>query len=153
PRRQLEGRRSSRWLARCPAHAPAWQARAHPGPRSPYLLEVRAGILPGTLPCARMSLWTITSPSYPADVFGSVYPPETVLFDHDGPAIFVFRTPHEVPVLAYLCDDDETTLRYIAAPTSPQIIERLETGLLPIRAALEQPAMWILDASRYGMVQ
>jgi hypothetical protein len=100
-----------------------------------------------------MTLWNVTTASYPSEYFGSVFPPETVLLDYDGPSIFVFRDERGTRILAYACDEDETTNRYIAAPTNPQIIERLQTGVLSIRAALDQPMMWILDTSAAGKVE
>jgi hypothetical protein len=100
-----------------------------------------------------MTLWDVKSASYPGEYFGSVFPPEVVLFDYDGPSIFVFRDQHGTRILAYACDDDEATNRYIAAPTSAHIIERLQTGVLSVRAALDQPLMWILDTSPGGTVE
>lgn len=72
--------------------------------------------------------------------------PVDVLYDFDGPRIFTAAS-NDGEVLCCLVDTDDTIDRYIVAPTSQVIIERLKQGLCTVRAALAQPWVWVIDVS------
>jgi len=75
--------------------------------------------------------------------------PVEVLYEYDGPRIF---TAHSRlgELLCFLADDDGRTLRYIAAPTNPAILEKLKNGQRSLRDALDQPWVWLVDLGYDG---
>lgn len=86
----------------------------------------------------------------PADVagFGRLDPLE-VLYEYDGPRLFTARCALG-ELLCFLVDDDSSVLRYIAAPTNADILDKLKNGLRPLRDALDQPWVWFVDVDRDG---
>jgi hypothetical protein len=94
-----------------------------------------------------MSLWPITSPEYPREVFGSCTP-EEVLLEHDQPLTFTFRDHYGRLLLAHLADEAQGRARYIVAAMNDRLIAQLKSGSLSIREALDQPATWVVEVDQ-----
>jgi hypothetical protein len=86
----------------------------------------------------------------PVDVadIGNLAPSE-VLYDFDGPRIFSAQSPLG-DLLCFLVDDDGAELRFIAAPTNPDILAKLKDGIRSVRDALDQPWVWFVDLGYDG---
>ncbi|MCK5688321.1 hypothetical protein KAI87_03570 [Myxococcota bacterium] len=84
------------------------------------------------------------------DFLGPLTPKE-VLYEFEGPCIFTAEAPSGETLLAYLVEDleEEKALRYIVSTTTSSAIEDLKSGLLPVRDALTQGWLWLVDFS-YG---
>ena len=93
--------------------------------------------------------WTIKSPIADVANFGSLDQVE-VLYEYDGPRIFTARSAMG-ELLCFLADDDGTTLRYIAAPTNHDLLEKLKTGTRALRDVLDQPWVWFVDVGYDGV--
>lgn len=93
--------------------------------------------------------WTIKSPIADVANFGRLEPVE-VLYEYDGPRIFTARSAVG-ELLCFLADDDGTTLRYIAAPTNHDLLEKLKTGTRALRDVLDQPWVWFVDVGYDGV--
>ncbi|MBI4820297.1 MAG: hypothetical protein HY791_28790 [Deltaproteobacteria bacterium] len=95
-----------------------------------------------------MSAWPPVDARKAVDlaVVGPLLPIE-VLYDFDGPCIFVARTASETLVLAYLSEDlkDEHLLRFVVSTTSDVTVSKLKTGLISVREALEMGSLWLVD--------
>lgn len=87
--------------------------------------------------------WVISGPAADVACFGRFEPVE-ILYEYDGPRIFTANSTLG-ELLCFLADDDGKTLRYIAAPTNPNILEKLKNGYRPLRDALDQPWVWFVD--------
>jgi hypothetical protein len=75
--------------------------------------------------------------------------PDSVLYDFDGPRIFTLKSKAGL-LLAYLCDEDENSSRFVLAPTSDRVVSDLESGNQSVRDALDQPWIWIADVDSTG---
>jgi hypothetical protein len=86
----------------------------------------------------------------PVDVadIGKLAPSE-VLYEFDGPRIFSAQSPLG-DLLCFLVDDDGAELRFIAAPTNPDILAKLKDGIRSVRDALDQPWVWFVDLGYDG---
>jgi len=82
--------------------------------------------------------------SAPIDVIGELEP-EEVLYEYDGPQIFVARTKSGDLLLAYRCWEDEDGEHLLIAPASWATISGLKVGRITVREALEQPWAWIAN--------
>lgn len=80
------------------------------------------------------------------DVLGALTPSE-VLYEFEGPCIFVARTAHGAEVLSYLSEDieDEQRLRYIVSTTSERTVDELKCGVISVREALDRGSLWLVD--------
>lgn len=98
-----------------------------------------------------MPLWEANLPEWAGRNFTRVVPLDVLVF-FDGPLTFTFHDVSGGLMLAHLCDEQEEKLRYVVAPTSSKIIDRLKNGSISIRSALDQPLMWLIDTDAEGMV-
>jgi hypothetical protein len=71
--------------------------------------------------------------------------PVTVLYEFDGPRIFVCRDALGNTYLAYLCGDDRGGMRYLVVPFSADLERRLVVGQINLRDALTMPSAWLFD--------
>ena len=71
--------------------------------------------------------------------------PIEVLYDFDGPRIFICKDGPGNTYLAYLCGDDRNTVRYLVVPCSDSLKERLISGKINLRDALSQGKAWVFD--------
>jgi len=75
---------------------------------------------------------------------------DAVLYEFDGPKIFLAKDGDGGLVLVYWSDEDDETTRYVIAPTSDRIVESLRKGETSVYDALNQPRCWIYDIGRQG---
>lgn len=87
--------------------------------------------------------WEPKTPFDDLSIFEGLRPSE-VLYEFDGPRIFVTQTQIG-ELLWYLADEDGRVFRFIAAPTNSAILSRLKSGLLSVRESLDQPWLWFVD--------
>lgn len=81
------------------------------------------------------------------------FAPERVLYDFDGPRIFTVRAARQLH-LACFSDEDELQMRFVVVPCDDLLIEKLETGSLAVRTALEQaPEAWLVDWGHDGTLR
>lgn len=93
-----------------------------------------------------MTFWPSQLSGYPVENFGTVTPSE-VLFEFNGPLLFVFEDKFGSPLLAHHCEPVEQEIsRFVVVPTGSQIIQALRTGILSIREAFDQPLIWLIEA-------
>jgi uncharacterized protein DUF6575 len=74
--------------------------------------------------------------------------PLEILYEFDGPRIFSLSGRDGNLLLAYLCDETDSQLNLLLVPSSPGSIERLKSGQLSVRAALNQAWVWIISCDR-----
>jgi hypothetical protein len=74
--------------------------------------------------------------------------PVEVLYEFDGPRIFSLSSRSGDLLLAYLCDEAPDRLNFLLAPSSTGSIERLRTGQLGVRDALDQAWIWVVSCDR-----
>ncbi len=98
-----------------------------------------------------MPLWPVQLQSWPRSNFTKVEPQE-VLVDYDGPITCTFYDDLGGLMLAHSVGADGKLVRFIVAPISPANVARLKTGAISVRAALEQPVIWLLDTDADGTV-
>lgn len=79
--------------------------------------------------------------------------PEEVLYEFDGPKLYVARQDCK-PVLVYesATDDATQTARLIVAPTNDRVLAKLKQGDISIFEALDQPWLYAVDQSYDGQV-
>jgi hypothetical protein len=95
-------------------------------------------------------MWQVNGKPYPVESFGSLRPVK-VLAAYDYPRAFTFRGKAGEELLAYWCADDDETDRFIVVPCRSRAAVDLERGKIPIRAALDQPSIWIVDVDSKGV--
>lgn len=71
--------------------------------------------------------------------------PTRILYEFDGPRIFLCEDIPGNAYLAYQCGEDRTTLRFLVVPCGEDAERRLATGKTNVRDALSRPKAWILD--------
>lgn len=90
--------------------------------------------------------------NYPHPIFGGLAP-ERVLADYDGaPCFYVSRTILGDMLLVYRWDEKPEYDRFLVVPTSPTIIDRVESGAMTMRDSLMQPWKWLVDVANDGTV-
>lgn len=92
--------------------------------------------------------WQINTPEFDTEPFIGVQPDE-VLYEFDGPRVYTAQNSLGA-LLYYLADEADDVSRFVVAPTNAQVVERLRTGILSVRDALNQPWVWVLDLSFDG---
>ncbi len=98
-------------------------------------------------------MWTIsgTSATWPEI---DTLDPEHVLDDYDGPRLFTLRARGGELLLAYQCDEDRATERFLLVPADAALLTEIETNTLPLRTALlERGWAWIVDRRRDGTIE
>jgi hypothetical protein len=78
--------------------------------------------------------------------------PDEVLVELDEPLTFTFRDESGALLIAHLCSQSESALRYIVAPTTPQIVDQLKSGARSVIGALDQPMVWLMDIGADAVV-
>lgn len=71
--------------------------------------------------------------------------PEEILDETDEPMIFTLKAKHQLFMLAYLCDSDETTNRYLLVACSYYLLHMLKKGLWPLFRVLDRPVIGIVE--------
>ena len=98
-----------------------------------------------------MPLWPVQLQSLPRSNFTKVEP-QDVLVDYDGPITFTFQDDVGQLMLAHSVGADGKAVRFIVAPTSAATVTCLKAGAISVRAALDQPIIWLLDATADGTI-
>jgi len=78
--------------------------------------------------------------------------PQDVLVDYDGPITFTFRDEVGGLMLAHSVGADGELVRFVVAPANPATVAGLKPGAISVRAALDQPVIWLLDIAADGTV-
>lgn len=73
------------------------------------------------------------------------FAPVRILSYYDGPRIFTFRDADGALCLAVWSDEDSVHSRFLVVAVSDRTIAELESGLLSVREALDQPRLWVVD--------
>ena len=68
---------------------------------------------------------------------------EEILYEFDGPRIFIVRDQNGDLNLFYWSDEQAESTIYVAVPTSAGITEALKQGRMSVHDALHQPRCWI----------
>ena len=74
--------------------------------------------------------------------------PLEILYEFDGPRIFSLSSRDGNLLLAYLCDQAEGGLNFLLAPSSSRSIERLKSGQISVREAINQAWIWIISCDQ-----
>jgi hypothetical protein len=74
--------------------------------------------------------------------------PVEVLYDVDGPRIFIAQDYTEQELLAYQCGEEGDVLRFLVVPFSSTLTATLKAGQISILEALSQSRLWIVDMSQ-----
>jgi hypothetical protein len=88
---------------------------------------------------------------YPLDLFGSLEP-DDVLYEFDGPRIFISINGYGDKFLVYQCAEQESLCRYVVVPAAEELLQNLRTGLMTMRDALSQPWTWLVEKLHSGQV-
>ncbi|HEV3255255.1 MAG TPA: OB-fold nucleic acid binding domain-containing protein [Gemmataceae bacterium] len=78
------------------------------------------------------------------------FQPSKVLYDFDGPRTLTFLGNDGELYLALWFDENREAVRYLVVPFSEPLVQRLETGQISVREALEQPRLWVVDIDNLG---
>lgn len=71
--------------------------------------------------------------------------PEEVLYEYDGPRIFVATDKLKQKLLAYQYDESDEGLRFVVSPFSAKLLEELKAGVITLNEAIAQPRIWVID--------
>jgi hypothetical protein len=71
--------------------------------------------------------------------------PIPVLYEFDGPRIFICQDDASNPYLAYQCDEDEEARRFLVVPSNEGLERRLTRGEINVRDAFWRPRAWFFD--------
>jgi hypothetical protein len=71
--------------------------------------------------------------------------PVRVLYEFDGPKIFLCKDIPGNLYLAYQCDESEELLRFLVVPFSEDLERRLTSGEMNVRDALTRAKAWLFD--------
>lgn len=91
-----------------------------------------------------MPLWQVQLKEWTSGTIKQVEPLE-LLVEFEQPLTFTFRDENGTLLLAHLVSQDNELSRYIAAPTTDDIVAQLKSGARAIIAALDQPILWLID--------
>jgi hypothetical protein len=91
--------------------------------------------------------WDIEGTEVPREFFGR-FEPEEILYQFDRPHIFTTRSSSGDLLLAYQCGDEQ----FLVVPTDAQLIEALRDRRITVRAALEQPRVWLVECDEWGRI-
>lgn len=96
-------------------------------------------------------MWKVLGSPTPHQRFNLA--PMRVLYEFDGPRIFICQSTDGVQLLAYLCGQDEITLRYLLVECRDDLEQRLTLGETTVREALFQPRVWLVDTDLVGTIR
>src|SRR5262245_12983338 len=71
--------------------------------------------------------------------------PDRLLYEYDGPRIFTSKDSADNLYLAYFCDEDERTTRFLVVTFSERLLDALTAGSMNVRDALTRPQSWLVD--------
>jgi hypothetical protein len=97
-------------------------------------------------------MWPVAGKEIDAARFSPLQPAE-VLYDFDGPRTFTYSDQEGELCLAHWCDADRDIDRYLVVPFSRRLADSLKSGQLPLRDALDQPRLWVIDVERAGAIR
>lgn len=75
--------------------------------------------------------------------------PVRVLYDFDGPRIFICKSVTQELFLAFQCGEENRIMRFLIVPFSEDLERRLTAGEINLRDALTRPLAWVFDVN-YG---
>lgn len=71
--------------------------------------------------------------------------PMRVLYEFDGPRMFVCSDRQGTPYLAYQCGEDESAMRFLIVPSGDALEHALARGEIDVRSALMRGSAWLFD--------
>lgn len=71
--------------------------------------------------------------------------PIRVLYDFDGPKIFICEDAKGSPFLAYQCSEEKGVMRFLFVPCTSGLEFALTEGLADLRGALSKEPSWVVD--------
>lgn len=109
--------------------------------------------------------WPLPNLTMPVESLGALVPGE-VLYEFDGPLVFTTLAPSGRKLLAYasfsidgspdpssdFAPNSAGYTRYLIAPTSDKILDRLKKGACTLYEALDQPVLWAADIAYSGAI-
>lgn len=96
-------------------------------------------------------MWNIAGKSVDIKRFKPFEPAE-VLYEFDGPRIFILKDAEGEMNLAYWSDEDQQICRYVVVPTTTRILDALRKGSISVFDALNQPRCWLCDVTHQGVL-
>lgn len=96
-------------------------------------------------------MWEVTGIDYPVDQFD--LEPVRILYEFDGPKIFVCHNAEGESHLAYQCGEDSAAMRFLVVPLSEDRERGLTTGEVNLRDTLLRTCAWIVDLNFSWKVQ
>src|SRR5688572_6119946 len=82
------------------------------------------------------------------------FEPEQILDFYDSPLLFTLRDRHGRLLLAYRCDANGSTERFLVVPTSARQIAELQGHRISLRdALLNQGWTWLVDLEGSGHIE
>lgn len=91
-------------------------------------------------------MWTLSTPPTSSPMEGTSIKPVEVLYEYDGPTIFVAKAGFS-NVLFHKFDETREHDFFIAVQTNPRTVEALREGRLSMRGALECDSYWVVQTS------
>lgn len=73
------------------------------------------------------------------------FEPLRVLNYYDGPRIFTLRDSDGGLCLAVWSEDEDDVSRFLIGELADETVAALEGGALSVRAAMNQPSLWVID--------
>ena len=86
-----------------------------------------------------------------AGLFPGIEPHE-VLYDFDGPRTFTCFDAKGGLCLAHWSDEDRRAIRYLVVPVTESSIQKLKTGEMSLREALDHPRLSLVEVMHTGEV-
>lgn len=97
-------------------------------------------------------MWQVPGNHIDAGLFKPFEPVE-VLYDFDGPRTFTHQDSAGQLCLAHWCDTDSDCNRFIVVLFTESLVQKLKSGEITLRGALDQPRVWVLDVAHAGDVR
>ena len=94
-------------------------------------------------------MWEVPGESIAPERFDPFHPSK-VLDHYDGPRIFTLTDRQNEFCLAFWCDGDDESDRYLVVPFSPSLRQELTEGRISVAQALDQPRLWVVDIDKTG---
>lgn len=91
-------------------------------------------------------MWKIKKKTIPSQWLE--FEPETILDEYDFPMLFTLRDNAGQKYLAYFCDRDDESVRFLVVTFSDRLEVKLVSGDIDLREALIQPGMWVFDLDK-----
>ncbi len=94
-------------------------------------------------------MWAVPGETVDVERFEPFQPTE-ILDHYDGPRIFTFTNRSQERHLAFWCDEDGALQRYLVVPCGDVVKDKLTSGRISMREALDQPWLWVVDVEHTG---